>query len=175
MILRLVTPSRVAASVADLDPRDLARSGIRGVILDLDNTIVPWGEAVPTEVARAWVAGLLREGLRVCIVSNNSRVWAAQVGDILKVPVVGWALKPVPFGFRRALAIMGTAPGETALVGDQLFTDVLGGNLLGLRTILVEPLSAREFPTTRLVRRLERLIRDRVVRSISPAPRRMGD
>lgn len=175
MILRLITPARVAASVADLDPRDLARSGIRGVILDLDNTIVPWGEAVPTEVARGWVAGLLREGLRVCIVSNNSRVWAAQVGDILKVPVVGWALKPVPFGFRRALAIMGTAPGETALVGDQLFTDVLGGNLLGLRTILVEPLSAREFPTTRLVRRLERLIRDRVVRSISPAPRRMGD
>lgn len=166
MILRLITPTRAAASVADLDPSALVRSGIRGVILDLDNTIVRWGEAAPTELTRRWVAALRRAGLRVCIVSNNSGMRARQVGDILQVPVVGWALKPVPFGFRRALAIMGTAPGETALVGDQLFTDVLGGNLLGLRTILVEPLSVREFPTTRLIRRLEGLIRDRVVRSL---------
>ena len=167
MILRLITPTRTAPSVAELDPDDLIRSGLRGVILDLDNTIVPWGEPAPTAVVRGWVARLLRAGLRVCIVSNNSGIWAAQVGDVLSVPVVGWALKPIPFGFRRALAIMGTTPRETALVGDQLFTDVLGGNLLGLRTILVEPLSVREFPTTRLIRRLERLIRDRVVRSVA--------
>lgn len=172
MILRLITPTRAVPSVSEIDPAVLVREGIRGVILDLDNTIVPWGEPAPTAVVRQWVAAVLTAGLRACIVSNNSGIWAAQVGDVLRVPVVGWALKPVPFGFRRAMAIMGTTPRETALVGDQLFTDVLGGNLLGLRTILVEPLSVREFPTTRLVRRLERLIRDRVVRSASPAPRR---
>lgn len=172
MILRLITPTRTAPSVAEIDPHELVRSGIRGVILDLDNTIVPWGEPAPTEVVRAWMARVLAAGLRACIVSNNSGTWAAQVGDVLGVPVVGWALKPVPFGFRRAMAIMGTTPGETALIGDQLFTDVLGGNLLALRTILVEPLSVREFATTRFVRRLERLIRDRVIRSISTAPPR---
>ncbi|HXF83417.1 MAG TPA: YqeG family HAD IIIA-type phosphatase [bacterium] len=172
MILRLLTPSRAAASVEEIDPADLVRAGVRGVILDLDNTIVAWGVPGPTAAVRAWVARLLAGGLRVCIVSNNSRIWAAQTGDVLGVPVVGWALKPIPFGFRRAMAIMGTTPRQTALVGDQLFTDVLGGNLLGLRTILVEPLSVREFPTTRLLRRLERLLRDRVVRSTSRPFRR---
>jgi hypothetical protein len=65
------------------------------------------------------------------------------------------------------MAIMGTRPATTALVGDQLFTDVLGGNLLGMYTILVEPLSPDEFPTTKLVRRLERLVRSRVVKRVS--------
>lgn len=106
-------------------------------------------------------------GLAGCIVSNNFSLRVRQVGTLLGVPVVGWALKPVPLGFWRAMAIMGTRPATTALIGDQLFTDVLGGNLLGMYTILVEPLSQDEFPTTRLVRRIERLIRTRVVRRVS--------
>jgi predicted HAD superfamily phosphohydrolase YqeG len=85
---------------------------------------------------------------------------------VLGVPVVGWALKPVPLGLWRAMAIMGTRRVTTALVGDQLFTDILGGNLLGIYTILVEPLSTDEFPTTRLVRRIERLIRARIVQRV---------
>lgn len=106
-------------------------------------------------------------GLAGCIVSNNFSLRVRQVGTLLGVPVVGWALKPGPLGFWRAMAIMGTRPATTALIGDQLFTDVLGGNLLGMYTILVEPLSEDEFPTTRLVRRIERLIRTRVVRRVS--------
>lgn len=170
MILRLLTPVQVAASVADLNPAGLQARGVRGVILDLDNTIVPWGSATPPPFVREWVRRGQAVGLRMCIVSNNLSLWVRQVGEILGVPVVGWALKPVPFGFRRAMRIMGTRAGETALVGDQLFTDVFGGNLLGLRTILVEPLSEREFPTTRLIRRLERLIRAKVVARVSRGP-----
>ncbi|MDP3775542.1 MAG: HAD hydrolase-like protein, partial [Gemmatimonadales bacterium] len=68
--------------------------------------------------------------------------------------------------FLRAMALMGTRPRETALIGDQLFTDVLGGKLLGLRTILVEPLSVREFATTRVIRRIERLVRAKVVERV---------
>jgi HAD superfamily phosphatase (TIGR01668 family) len=113
------------------------------------------------------VRRLRSTGLAGCIVSNNFSLRVRQVGAMLAIPVVGWALKPVPLGFRRAMAIMGTRPATTALVGDQLFTDVLGGNLLGMYTILVEPLSPDEFPTTRLVRRIERLIRTRVVKRVS--------
>jgi HAD superfamily phosphatase (TIGR01668 family) len=145
----------------------LAASGIRGVVLDLDNTILPWGSATPPAEVQAWVRRLRSTGLAGCIVSNNFSLRVRQVGAMLAIPVVGWALKPVPLGFRRAMAIMGTRPATTALVGDQLFTDVLGGNLLGMYTILVEPLSPDEFPTTRLVRRIERLIRTRVVKRVS--------
>jgi len=163
VILSLFTPDRAVASVADLDPGVLLGGGIRGIILDLDNTIVPWGEAAPPSFVREWVHRVRAAGLRGCIVSNNSSAWVAQVGDILSLPVVGWALKPMPFGFLRAMALMGTRARETALIGDQLFTDVLGGNLLGVHTILVEPLSVREFATTRVIRRIERLVRAKVL------------
>lgn len=102
-----------------------------------------------------------------CIVSNNFTPRVRRVGAALGLPVVGWALKPVPVGLWRAMAIMRTRPATTALIGDQLFTDVLGGNLLGMYTILVEPLSRDEFPTTRLVRRMERLVRARVIRALT--------
>src|SRR3989442_557906 len=72
-------------------------------------------------------------------------------------------VKPIPWAFRRAMTIMGIPARQTALIGDQLFTDILGGNLVGMYTILVDPLSSQEFPTTKLVRRLERLVRARVI------------
>lgn len=109
--------------------------------------------------------------MRSCIVSNNFSLRVRRIGALLGIPVVGWALKPVPIGFWRAMAIMGTDRATTALVGDQLFTDVLGGNLLGLRTILVDPLSPHEFPTTRLVRRIEGLIRARIMRALKTGER----
>lgn len=163
-------PYRAVASIADLDPGALAAAGIRGVILDFDNTIVPWGASVPTPPVTAWVDRLRAAGLRACVVSNNFSPRVREVGRILQMPVIGWALKPVPVGLWRAMAIMGTRAAETALVGDQLFTDVLGGNLLGLRTILVEPLSSREFLTTRLVRWVERRFRGRILRRLRPDP-----
>jgi HAD superfamily phosphatase (TIGR01668 family) len=169
--MRTVTPSRAADGVADVDPQELAEEGIRGVILDFDNTLVPWGDEIPPPDIRAWVERLRGAGLRGCIVSNNLALRVRRVGVLLDMPVVGWAMKPIPIGFWRAMAIMGTRPATTALIGDQLFTDVLGGNLLGMYTILVEPLSPDEFPTTRLVRRIERLIRSRIVRRVSDRSR----
>jgi len=161
-----LVPTRHAASVLALDPVALSAEGIRGLMLDLDNTVVAWNAAAPSEAVRTWVGRLKAAGLRVCIVSNNFTGRARAIGELLGVPVVAAAVKPVPWAFRRAMAIMGTPPARTALVGDQLFTDILGGNLLGVITILVDPLSTQEFPTTRLVRRVERLIRARVLRRV---------
>lgn len=167
MILRLITPRRTSEKLVGLDPAQLASGGIRGVILDLDNTVLPWGSPAPAADVVAWVKRLRAAGIQACIVSNNFSARIRRVGEQLGIPVVGRALKPAPAGFRRAMAIMGTRPATTALIGDQLFTDVLGGNLLGMYTILVEPLSPHEFPTTRLVRRIERLFRSRVVKRVS--------
>jgi uncharacterized protein len=179
-MLRWLVPRRYVPSATMIAPAQLASDGIRGVILDLDNTVVAWNARTPSPEAQAWVRRLLAEGVRVCIVSNNFSGRTQAIGDLLGVPVVAGAVKPIPWAFRRAMAIMGTPPARTALVGDQLFTDVLGGNILGLYTILVEPLSTQEFPTTRLVRRLERLVRGRVIRRTpgvthpSPHGRGMG-
>jgi HAD superfamily phosphatase (TIGR01668 family) len=160
---RWLTPTRHVASVLDLVPHQLRAEGIEGLIVDLDNTVVPWGVSAPAPDVVRWVAAVRAAGVAVCIVSNSLSSRARQVGTILGVPVVPRAAKPAPWAFRRALRVMGTDPSRTALVGDQIFTDILGGNLLGLRTVLVDPLSGREFVTTRLVRRLEALVRRRLV------------
>jgi HAD superfamily phosphatase (TIGR01668 family) len=163
MILRWLTPAWHVTSVEGIDPDRLVRDGIRGVVLDLDNTVVAWNASAPTEAVRHWVDRLRRAGLKACIVSNNFRDRPRAIAEALGIPVVLAAVKPIPWAFRRAMTIMGIPAHQTALIGDQLFTDILGGNLVGMYTILVDPLSSQEFPTTKLVRRLERLVRARVI------------
>lgn len=175
MILRWLTPKRYVDSVLMIAPAHLVAEGIRGVILDLDNTVVAWDAAAPAPEVRLWMRTLRDAGVHACIVSNNFTGRAQAIGRLLDIPAVAGAVKPTPWAFRRAMALMGTRADQTALIGDQLFTDVLGGNLLGLYTILVEPLTTQEFPTTKLVRRLERFFRARLLRSRSrPADAKEG-
>ena len=142
----------------DIDVAALRARGIRGMILDLDNTIVPWGAREAGPALPVWIADVRRAGLRLCIVSNNMGRRVTTLATSLGLPLVTGALKPRRKALRRALSVMGTTPDATALVGDQLFTDILGGNRLGLHTILVRPQSPREFPLTRVVRVLERAL-----------------
>ncbi|MFO7171619.1 MAG: YqeG family HAD IIIA-type phosphatase [Bacillota bacterium] len=156
--MRLLRPAEWHPSIHSIDVKALRARGIRAVMVDLDNTLVAWRYPRPTPAVLEWFDRLRAEGIKVCIVSNGGsrrvEAFARQAG----VPFIGSARKPRSRGFRRALALLGTRPSETAVVGDQLFTDILGGNLLGLYTILVAPVSRREFIGTRLVRVVERLV-----------------
>lgn len=151
-------PDLYLKSVYSLDPKALRSRGIRALLVDLDNTLVMWryGQPGPQEVA--WVQSLRSAGIEPCIVSNSRphRVFAC--AKALQIPAVADAAKPFGRAFRKAMALLGTSPSETAVIGDQLFTDILGGNRLGLYTILVIPVSERELMWTRLVRRLERKV-----------------
>jgi putative phosphatase len=155
---RWLRPDAEADSIYAIDPAALRARGVRGVILDLDNTIVPWGAWDVPATLGPWIAAARAAGLRLCIVSNNAGARVAHIAATLDLPVVTGAWKPRRRALRRALGMMGTAPDTTALIGDQVFTDVLGGNRLGLHTILVRPQSGREFPLTRLTRLAERVL-----------------
>jgi len=155
---RWLRPTLRIDSIYDIDIEGLAARGIRGVILDLDNTIVPWGAREAPQMLLAWIRRARAAGLALCIVSNNGGDRIAALSNSLGVPALTGAMKPRRRALRRALALMGTTAAATALIGDQLFTDVLGGNRLGLRTILVRPQSGQEFPLTRLVRFVERIM-----------------
>ena len=144
-----------------LDLDDLYGRGRRGLLLDLDNTLCPWGSREVPPARRAWVQRA-RERFSVCIISNTIRGHRLNaVGADLGLPTVArWGLgrKPFPGGIRAALRLTGTRPEESAIVGDQIFADILGGNCLGLLTVWSLPLATREFPTTRCVRHLERVV-----------------
>jgi uncharacterized protein len=152
---RWLRPDTQADSIYAIDPSALRARGIRGVILDLDNTIVPWGAWDVPSALGPWIAAARAVDLRLCIVSNNAGARVAHLAARLDLPAVAGAWKPRRRALRRALGLMGTVPGTTALIGDQLFTDVLGGNRLGLHTILVRPQAPRDFPLTRLTRLAE--------------------
>jgi HAD superfamily phosphatase (TIGR01668 family) len=155
----LLQPTESVEGVWNLRPEDLRARGIEGLLLDLDNTVVAWnGMEIPEAVA-GWAAEARRQGLRLCICSNargGGRVRA--IAEMLGAEYVAPAGKPGGRGVRRAMEMLGTLPHTTVLVGDQLFTDILAGNRQGLRTVLVEPLSERDFPATKISRWLERVI-----------------
>lgn len=169
--LWLLRPAAQAESIYEIDLRALGARGIVGLILDLDNTLVPWGAWQAAPELAPWIAAARAAGFRLCIVSNNSGARVRHIAETLGLPAVPAALKPRRTALRRALALLGTAPEGTALVGDQVFTDVLGGNRLGLHTILVRPQADREFPVTRLVRLAERLVLGRAVTPDGRTPR----
>lgn len=158
--------------VTELTPEFLADRGIRALVLDLDNTLVPWhGKKFDPEIV-AWVRRVQAAGVRLCIVSNTHR--PRRLRELAAALGVAWVPsggKPRRSGFQRAMQAMGAAPAETAVVGDQLLTDIWGGNRCGLLTILVDPLSPVEFIGTRMIsRHVERWL----LRLLGEAGRRGG-
>jgi HAD superfamily phosphatase (TIGR01668 family) len=166
----LLAPSIVADAIWEIDLASLRAAGVRGLILDLDNTLVDWNRNEIRPQVRQWLEAARRLSMRVSLVSNAIRGGrVSRIGAELDLLVVTWALKPLPWGFRRAMALMGTEPASTCAIGDQVFTDMLGANLVGIRTVLLAPLSPRESPHTRLIRLIERPLRRRWARR-RPAP-----
>ena len=157
-LLKLLYPRQQLGSIFELNAASLRSRGIRGIIVDMDNTLVPWYDRTVYPQLASWLAQLKKEGFCLCIVSNNTRVRGGKLALDLGIPAIWYAVKPSRRALRKALRIMGLTAPETAMLGDQIFTDILGGNRLGLYTILVSPISDKEFIWTRLMRRLERRV-----------------
>lgn len=154
-MLRLLIPREHKRSIFDVDLGALADRGITGVLLDLDNTLVEWQSREFDPALKEWIQRARDRGLALCVLSNSLSGRVMSLAEELGVPAVSGAVKPLNRAFMRGMERLGTSPEETAVIGDQLFTDVLGGNRLGLYTILVEPMARREFITTRFFRILE--------------------
>jgi len=154
----MLEPDLHVATVADIDPAWLRERGVRGVLIDADDTLVPGDDGPIAPAALAWIDALRAAGVRFAILSNGTPGRIAALGERLGVPAFAMAGKPFGFAFRRALEAIGTTPATTAMVGDQLFTDVLGARWAGLTSVLVAPLTPGRHTHTRVARRLERWV-----------------
>jgi HAD superfamily phosphatase (TIGR01668 family) len=155
----LFHPTLRAESLDYISIERLARDGIRGLIIDLDNTMTPWKDVKISPRIVAWFTELQAAGIQSCVVSNSKhRHRVAIVAAKLGIPFIFRATKPRGRAFRAGMKIMGTERENTAVIGDQLFTDILGGNRLGLYTILVVPISDHEFIGTKFLRRMEKVL-----------------
>jgi HAD superfamily phosphatase (TIGR01668 family) len=157
-MLGFFRPTKYATRISQIDPDELRARGIRGAICDLDNTLVGFRTLAPLEEDAAWVRRAHDAGVAVAVLTNNGTPWAAEVAKDLGVPCIPRARKPLPHGFRRAVKVLELEPEECVVIGDQLFTDVLGAKLAGLEVILVDPLVRYDPWNTRPLRWIERIV-----------------
>jgi len=157
-LFKILNPDQQLDSIFEVDLDHLQSLGIKGIITDMDNTIVAWNDRNITPRLAEWFARLRSRGFKLFIISNNSRDSGGQLALELDIPAIFYAVKPRKRAFQQALENMELTPEEVAVIGDQIFTDVFGGNRLGLHTILVTPISEKEFIWTKLMRMLERLV-----------------
>ena len=134
-------PRGVYPSVTQISPKALARRGVRLVLADLDNTLVPYKVTEPPAEVVAWKEELEKNGIRLFLLSNSRKPGRAQrFAEQLGIPYQGRSGKPKRGGYLRAMERMGCTPEETVMVGDQIFTDTLGANNAGVTPLLVEPI-----------------------------------
>ncbi|GAB2703982.1 YqeG family HAD IIIA-type phosphatase [Paenibacillus thermoaerophilus] len=151
-------PHQIVRTIYDIDLQELKSRGIRGIITDLDNTLVGARDPVATPELVEWLDRVRQEGFQVVIVSNNNRSRVSVFAAPLQLPFIPAARKPMNKSFRKALSLMGLSSRQAVVIGDQMLTDVLGGNRMGLHTIMVLPVSPKdEGFLTRVNRTLERV------------------
>ena len=152
-----MTPYRVFDSYRSITPAFFMRHGIRLLLCDLDYTLAPKYVPRPDDRLRAWLAEMQRAGIRVMILSNNrSPARVERFCRDLGIDYVGHAGKPSPRGYRQAMEKTGATPGETAMLGDKLLTDMLGANRAGVLPLMVEPLGGPRGAWNKVLHGLQR-------------------
>lgn len=150
-------PQEYLDSTYQIDFDRLYEEGYRGVIFDIDNTLVPHG--APADARACALFSHLKElGYQCMLLSNNKEPRVKMFCDAVHVSYIHKAAKPKPGNYRRAMEQMGTNTGNTLFVGDQIFTDIYGANRAGIRTILVKPIHPKEEIQIVLKRYLEKIV-----------------
>ncbi len=140
----LLKPTHKFKSVIDINIDFLENNNIKGLILDLDNTLTTHNNPKPDERILKWIENNKKHGIKMMIVSNNTNQRVTDFAKILKLDFVANGKKPLSFGFRKAQKIMELPFSNIAIVGDQIFTDILGANIKRVTSIFVHPI---EFET----------------------------
>jgi uncharacterized protein len=155
-MLKRFLPDEHVKSVFDINIDKLMEKGIKGIITDLDNTLVEWDRPDATPELTKWFQSIQAKGINVTIVSNNSEERVKKFSDPLGISFIPTAKKPLGSSFKKALMNMKLRNDEVVVIGDQLLTDVLGGNRQNLHTILVVPVAQTDGVFTKINRTIER-------------------
>jgi hypothetical protein len=160
---------------SSVDLNALWDRGIRGLILDLDNTLVAWRSSdIPPDVL-AWAHRANGMGFALCVASNTRRyARLSKICDAIGATYVSGVSKPRRAGFRNAVWKMSLAKSQVAVIGDQLLTDILGARRLGLMAIYVDRIAQRELFITKFNRRIEGMILRRLAKAGKMPPRQTG-
>ncbi len=147
--------------ITDITLKDLKRLGVHALMLDVDNTMSTHGGQVLTDGLMDWLSLMQSGGIKLIVVSNAKERRVKPFAEKIALPYIHLAAKPLPFGYFKAVRYLGEKRKNTAIVGDQLFTDMLGGWLAGVRKILLTPILLENKRNFIIRRKIERIFLDR--------------
>ncbi len=154
----LLVPTLIYDSIEKIPINELKKINVNTLLIDLDNTLVPWHKnEIPAKIIN-YLQNLKKEGFKICIVSNALPFRVKKISKELNIPYIALAIKPSTKPLRKAIKLLNSNIENTAIIGDQLFTDVLAGNRLGIKTIFVKPLAKFELITSKFIRLIEKRI-----------------
>lgn len=158
-----IYPKAYFSRVEEITIEFLKKNKLKALILDLDNTLIDKQRNM-TEKVIEWVRNLKGQGVKLYILSNsNNTEKVEEISQKLKVPYHKFAMKPFKRGFKKALKELNEKAENTAIVGDQIFTDVIGGNRCKIYTILVDPIKENDFWYTAWKRPIENKIKSKLI------------
>ena len=154
----LLKPKIKLERITDISLSVLEKYKIKALILDVDNTLSTHHGQALTDGLEDWLSLMRQNGISMVILSNSKRSRIEPFAEKIGLPYISMGLKPLPFRFSSALKLLGKKRRETAIVGDQIFTDVLGGNLARIKTVLLTPILLETSRSFRFKRAVERLV-----------------
>ncbi len=157
-LLRNLRPDIYVTDILKITPLFLEKIGIKGIICDLDNTIIGWDQDDLNEEIIKWFDILKQGDFQICLLSNGLHKRVNTIAEALGVDAIPAALKPRRKSFLKAMDKLQMVKEDIVVIGDQLFTDIWGGKRIGLRTILVRPLREKELYWTRFIRQIEKRV-----------------
>lgn len=157
-MLKIFTPNKYIKSFKELDLNELKTNNIKLLICDIDNTLVAHDEAHPNDDVYAFIEKVRKSGLDFCFISNNKKDRVELFAKSLKVKTYHFAKKPLKITYRKIMKDYNVRGENIACIGDQIMTDVLGGNRNKIYTILTAPLVERDITSTKVNRIFENYV-----------------
>lgn len=154
----MLYPNEYIKGVEDLSIELLKKNNIKGVILDVDNTLIDFDKKMPDGIEEK-IKDLKQLDIKFCILSNSNKVRKIKdVAQKLDIPFIYFAKKPLKCGFEKARKILGLEAKNIAVIGDQIFTDIIGANRCKMFSVLVDPIEEKDYLVTKIKRPIENLI-----------------
>ena len=157
-MIELYKPDMYKKNIYDIDYKKLKNYGIKCILFDLDNTLVPYKKKKPPRKLKDFIERIKDEGFKVIIFSNSNKKRLTPFKNALEVDCAASCKKPSKFKFKKVLDEYKFLQSEVAIIGDQIMTDIFGGNRMGIFTILIKPISNEEFFYTKISRMIEKKI-----------------
>ena len=155
----MLKPNLITNNITDVSVEYLEQNNIKALLLDVDNTLSPaHGVKKLRDGGAEWLSLMRENGIELIILSNAKKERARRFGDTVGLEVIGLSMKPLPFGYFRAAKKLGIPRRNIAMIGDQYFTDILGGKLAGVKTVMVTDITPEDSAFFKLKRKAEKIL-----------------